>query len=143
MDIRLWLRLLTCTNLIEARIRRRLRDRYDITLPRFDVMAQLHREPEGLQMSELSRRLMVSNGNVTGLIDRLVAEGLVTSRQHPADKRSQIVALSAAGRAQFEAMLPEHQSWVAEIMSGLSQDQITQIYDLLAIVKAGAGGNDA
>ncbi len=136
MDIRLWLRLLTCTNMIESRIRRNLRDRYGITLPRFDVMAQLHRAPEGLQMTDLSRRLMVSNGNITGLIDRLTAEGLVEVRADPHDRRVQIVALSPTGRTAFEAMLPEHESWVSDILSGLTQDEIAQLFALLATLKA-------
>ena len=75
--LRVWLQLLTCTTLIERHVRERLRERFDITLPRFDMMAQLDREPRGLKMSELSRRLMVTGGNVTGLTDQLVAEGLV------------------------------------------------------------------
>jgi DNA-binding MarR family transcriptional regulator len=143
MNIRLWLRLLTCTNLIEATIRRRLRDRYEITLPRFDAMAQLYRAPEGLQMSDLSRRMMVSNGNVTGVIDRLIAEHQVAARPDPTDRRRQIVSLTTAGRAAFEAMLPEHEAWVDEIMGGLTAAQSAELYHLLAVLKASAGGTNA
>lgn len=143
MNIRLWLRLLTCTNLIEATIRRRLRDRYDITLPRFDAMAQLYRAPEGLQMSDLSRRMMVSNGNVTGVIDRLMEERHVAARPDPTDRRRQIVSLTAAGRAAFEAMLPDHEAWVDEIMGGLTAAQSADLYHLLAVLKASAGGSHA
>ena len=143
MDIRLWLRLLTCTNLIESTIRRRLRDQYDITLPRFDAMAQLYRAPEGLQMSDLSKRMMVSNGNVTGVIDRLIVEKQVDARPDPADRRRQIVSLTPAGRAAFEAMLPDHEAWVSEIMSGLTASQSADLYHLLAVLKASAGGTNA
>src|SRR5512134_3091261 len=95
--LRLWLRLLTCTLLIERRIKARLRDRFGMTLPRFDLMAQLERAPDGLKMSELSRRLMVTGGNVTGLTDQLVAEGLVDRHPVPGDRRAFAVRLTAGG----------------------------------------------
>ena len=91
LDVRIWLRLLTCTNMIEGRVRRNLREEFDFTLPRFDLLAQLDRAETGLTMGELSRRLMVSNGNVTGLIDRLVNEGLVARKPAPEDRRAHLV----------------------------------------------------
>ena len=93
--LRLWLRLLACTNLIEAPLRQRLREQFESSLPRFDLMAQLDRHPQGLKMRELSRRLMVTGGNITGLTDRLVAESLVERRDDPSDRRAYTVALTA------------------------------------------------
>ena len=95
--MRLWLRLLTCTTLIETEVRRRLRDEFDVTLPRFDLMAQLDRAPNGMTLGELSQRMMVSNGNVTGLVERLVEQGLVERTPAPNDRRAQIVSLTAEG----------------------------------------------
>ena len=86
--LRLWLRMLACTNLIEGEVRSRLRQQFDITLPRFDLMAQLERVPGGLKMGELSKRMMVTGGNVTGITDQLVAEGLVVREDNPADRRA-------------------------------------------------------
>ena len=93
-ELRLWLRLLTCTTLIEGEVRRRLRDEFDVTLPRFDLMAQLDKAPDGMTLGELSQRMMVSNGNVTGLVERLVAQGLLDRRASPNDRRAQIVSLT-------------------------------------------------
>ncbi len=138
LEIRLWLRLLTCTNLIEGRVRRGLRQDFDTTLPRFDLMAQLDRAPDGLSLSQLSRRLMVSNGNVTGLVERLVAEGLVESRPDPGDRRTQLVRLTAAGHTAFQAMTPVHERWIAELMAGLSRAEMAQLHELLAKLKRSA-----
>ena len=143
IEIRAWLRLLTCTNLIERRIRRNLRTSFDITLPRFDLLAQLHRAPAGLTMGALSRRLMVSNGNVTGLIERLVDEGLVERRATPADRRTQLVRLTAAGNQTLVDMLPAHHHWVAEMFAGLDRDEMTTLLDLLGRLKQSlADGGD-
>src|SRR6187455_3660294 len=92
-EIRLWLRLLTCTTLIEGEVRRRLRERFDVTLPRFDLMAQLDKAPDGMTLSDLSKRMMVSNGNLTGLVDRLVASGHIDRRVSQADRRAQVISL--------------------------------------------------
>ena len=129
--LRLWLRLLALTNMIEGRVRRRLRAAYGITLPRFDVMAVLYGAQEGLSMGELSRRLMVSNGNVTGIVERLEREGLVRRRQRPEDRRSHLVRLTDAGRAAFEAMAAEHENWIASMLSELSEEETEQLYHLL------------
>src|SRR5690348_6558396 len=102
--LRLWLRLFTCTHLIEKAIRGRLRRDFRTTLARFDLMAQLERYPNGLKMGELSRRLLVTGGNVTGLTDQLVAEGLVMRKSIPGDQRAFVVVLTAKGRRSFAAM---------------------------------------
>ena len=114
LSLRLWLRLFTCTTMIERRVRERLRERFDITLARFDLMAQLARTRHGLRMSELSRRLMVTGGNVTGLTDQLVAEGLVVRREDRSDRRAYTVSLTPKGRRQFDAMAAEHERWIVE-----------------------------
>ncbi|MCU0764243.1 MAG: MarR family transcriptional regulator, partial [Hydrogenophaga sp.] len=111
-ELRLWLRLLTCSQLIEKRVRTQLRERFDTTLPRFDLMAQLERHPEGLKMKELSHRLMVTGGNVTGITDQLVAEGLVERVGVEGDRRAFLVRLTPAGRKVFERMAIEHEDWI-------------------------------
>jgi DNA-binding MarR family transcriptional regulator len=135
-ELRLWLRLLTCTTLIEGEIRRRLRARFDVTLPRFDLMAQLDRAEEGMTLGELSRRMMVSNGNVTGLVERLVTEGLVTRRQVPNDRRTHRVRLTDKGRRQFRKMAQEHEDWIADLFAGLSGREIEGLLELLGKAKA-------
>lgn len=137
-ELRLWLRLLTCTTLIEGEIRRRLRDAYDITLPRFDLMAQLDKAPGGMTLGELSQRMMVSNGNVTGLAERLVQQGLLDRRPSPTDRRAQIVSLTAEGRRSFRAMARTHEDWIAEIFGALTAEDVEQLMRLLAKTKASA-----
>ena len=134
-ELRLWLRLLTCTTMIETEIRRRMRDRFDITLPRFDLMAQLEREPDGMTLGDLSRRMMVSNGNVTGLVDRLVAEGLLQRRQSDTDRRAHYVSLTEAGRRGFAAMAAEHEDWVADLFADLDPGEIDALMALLGATK--------
>ena len=135
--LRLWLRLLACTNRIEAPLRTRLREQFGGSLPRFDLMAQLDRQPSGMKMRELSRRLMVTGGNVTGLTDRLVAEGLVDKRSDSADGRDVTVQLTPEGRRQFRAMAKAHEAWVVELLSGLNPAQQAQLFDLLGRLKLG------
>jgi DNA-binding MarR family transcriptional regulator len=103
-ELRLWLRLLTCTTLIESEVRRRLRENFDVTLPRFDLLAQLDRAPNGITLGELSQRMMVTNGNITGLVDRLEDQSLVKRRPSPKDRRVQYVELTANGRKFFRTM---------------------------------------
>jgi DNA-binding MarR family transcriptional regulator len=138
-ELRLWLRLLTCTNLIEGEIRRRLRDSFDVTLPRFDLMAQLDKTPSGMTLGELSSRMMVSNGNVTGLVERLVADGMLTRRAAPNDRRAQIVSLTAEGRRVFRAMARTHEDWIAQIFAGLSATETETLMRMLAKTKTSAG----
>lgn len=134
-SLRTWLRLLACTNLVEREVRGRLRDRFDTTLPRFDVLAQLdaaarESKPE-LTMSDLSRRLMVTNGNLTSLVERLVREGLVKRETLATDRRTQIVRLTASGKRSLDAMTPEHQRWIDSLFADLTPSERTRLYDLL------------
>ena len=134
-SLRLWLRLLTCTLLIERRVRERLRERFATTLPRFDLMAQLERAPDGLRMGELSRRMMVTGGNVTGITDQLVAEGLVERRAIPGDRRAQAVRLTAKGRRTFDAMAAEHERWIVDLLGGLHASDRDRLHALLGRLK--------
>lgn len=133
--LRLWLRLLTCTQLVEKQVRSRLREQFDTTLPRFDLMSQLERAPDGLKMNELSRRMMVTGGNVTGITDQLVAEGLVERIDVAGDRRAYLVRLTARGRRQFNQMARAHEAWIVEAFAGLSSQEITQLHRLLGQVK--------
>jgi len=133
--LRLWLRMLTCTQLIEKQLRTRLRERFDTTLPRFDLMAQLERTPDGLKMNELSRRMMVTGGNVTGITDQLVSEGLVERIDVAGDRRAYRVRLTAKGRRAFNDMALQHENWVVEAFANLSERDITTLHRLLGKVK--------
>ena len=137
-ELRLWLRLLTCTTLIEGKIRSRLRGAFDMTLPRFDAMAQLDKAPNGMTLGELSQRMMVSNGNVTGLVERLAAQGLLERRASPNDRRAQLVSLTGEGRRTFRTMARTHENWIAEIFADLSPTDIEALMRLLAKAKASA-----
>jgi DNA-binding MarR family transcriptional regulator len=121
--LRLWLRLLSCTVRIENKIRLRLRREFNTTLPRFDLMAQLERSADGLRMSELSQRLMVSGGNVTGITDQLEREGLVARTACPGDRRAFTVKLTNTGLKRFREMAAQHELWIAELLGGLSRDE--------------------
>ena len=134
-SLRLWMRLFTCTLLIERHVRANLRDDFAISLPRFDLMAQLERNPRGLRMRELSERLMVTGGNVTGITDQLVAEGLVERRPIPEDRRAFAVRLTAKGKRAFDAMATAHERWVIEMLAGLSHAERDRLYALLGRVK--------
>jgi DNA-binding MarR family transcriptional regulator len=125
--LRLWIRLLRATRAIEAELRERLRTQFAMTLPQFDVMAALYREERGMSMTELSRRLMVSNGNVTGIIDRLVADAYVL-RQAPAeDRRSFIVRLTPKGTARFATVAEAHEQWVDQLLSDFDADEMEML----------------
>ncbi len=133
--LRVWLRLLATTNLIETRVRTRLLERFGMTLPRFDLLAQLERAPAGLRMSELSARMMVTGGNVTGITDALEREGLVVREPDPQDRRAWLVRLTNAGRRSFRAMAEEHERWIVDMFAGLPNRDIAQLNDLLGRVK--------
>ena len=137
-ELRLWLRLFTCKEVIETEVRRRLRDAFDVTLPRFDLMAQLYRAPKAMTLGELSQRMMVSNGNVTGLVDRMVEQGLVSRRPSPKDRRAQLVSLTAQGRRFFATMARANGDWIGEMFTNLSADDIETLMRLLAKTKASA-----
>ncbi|MDQ6829713.1 MAG: MarR family transcriptional regulator [Gemmatimonadota bacterium] len=133
--LRLWLRLLSATNLIEGRVRSRLRRDFATTLPRFDVLAQLDQTERGMTMSELSRRLMVSNGNVTGLTERLVRERLVSRTPSPTDRRTQLVRITPAGRRALRTMTPGHRAWIDDMFAGLSATDRAHLATLVAKLK--------
>jgi DNA-binding MarR family transcriptional regulator len=136
-ELKLWLRLLTCTSLVERSIRRDLRQTFDCTLPRFDVLAQLARAPQGLKMNELSRRLMVTGGNITGLADQLQTEGLIVREKVEGDRRATRLRLSKAGEARFADMARVHEDWVKDLFSPLSPSQQQQLMQLLNTLKTG------
>jgi DNA-binding MarR family transcriptional regulator len=136
-SIRLWLRLLTCSSLIETRLRSALREQFDTTLPRFDFMAQLERVPDGLTMGELSQRMMVSGGNVSGIASQLVKEGLVDRTAVPSNRRTFIVKLTPRGRRTFRKMAETHEEWVIGMLGHLDTDEVEQLMRLLTRVKAG------
>lgn len=134
-SLKLWLRMLSCTVRIESEIRSRLRTTFDITLPRFDLMAQLERYPDGLRMGELSKRMMVTGGNITGITDQLEQEQLVVRVPDPKDRRAYSVKLTAAGRSAFADMAAVHEGWVAELLKDISADDKTRLIDLLSQMK--------
>lgn len=129
--VKMWLRLLSCSTQIEQEIRSRLRVRFATTLPRFDYLAQLQRHPEGLRMNALSRYLMVSGGNVTGLTDQLVAEGWVERIADTQDRRSLIVRLTALGCRRFLEMAAEHEAWLVELFAGFDPGDKHALYESL------------
>lgn len=137
-ELRLWLRLLTCTTLIEGEVRRRLRERFGVTMPRFDLMAQLDKVPGGMTLSDVSRRMMVSNGNVTGLVERLVTSGHIDRRTSETDRRVQVIRLTKLGRADFRRMAAEHKTWIADIFADLGDKDVRELMRLLARAKASA-----
>src|ERR1700742_2599108 len=134
-ELRLWLRLLTCTTLIEGAVRSRLRERFDVTLPRFDLMAQLDRAPDGMTLSDVSKRMMVSNGNVTGLVERLVESGHLDRRTSETHRRVQVIRLTKSGRAEFRKMAAEHQTWISDMFGDLSPKDVRELMRLLARTK--------
>ncbi len=133
--LKLWLRWLSCTTRIEDAIRKRLAAEFGTTLPRFDLMAQLERQPEGLTMRELSQRLMVTGGNVTGITDQLESEGLVVRAPHPTDRRAFSVQLTPAGRKLFRRMAATHERWVVELFAGWTPEQKAAMHAQLAVLK--------
>jgi DNA-binding MarR family transcriptional regulator len=133
--LRLWLRLLSCTVRIENHVRSGLRRDFSTTLPRFDLMAQLDRNPDGLRMSELSKRLMVSGGNVTGITDQLEREGLVARTFERGDRRAITVKLTPTGHKRFRVMAAQHEQWIVELLSGLSQENKQGMLAILSKLK--------
>jgi len=142
LSVRLWLRMLSCTNRIENVVRQKLQASFDTTLPRFDLMAQLERAPQGLKMSELSQRMMVTGGNVTGITDGLEKEGLVIREVDPTDRRVFRVKLTAEGQKQFRRMAGEHEQWIIGLFEGMSVKQKNQLTDLLGDLKQAIGKHD-
>lgn len=141
--LRLWLRILKTSRLIENEVRERLRQEFDSTLPRFDVMAALHRVEAGLRMSDLSSVLRVSNGNVTGIVDRLVADGLIVRVPVDNDRRATIVRLTNSGRELFERMAAKHESWVDAILGGLTTAEANRLMATLETAVRPLEGNES
>lgn len=135
-SLRLWLRLLTCATLIETEIRRRLREEFGTTLPRFDLLAALDRNGEGLTLGDVSRRMMVSNGNVTGLATRLEAEGLIERRLDAEDRRAFRLRLTAKGAREFARQSRAHEGWIAELLGELSATERAELHRLLGRAKS-------
>ena len=133
--LRLWLRMLASTTQIEGEIRRRLRARFGISLARFDYMAQLYRHRDGLKMRVLSRYLMVTGGNVTGLTDELEREGVVLRTASPEDRRAWIVSLTPKGVSAFEAMASEHEQWILEMFSGRDMKTVRLMHSQLGALR--------
>ncbi len=138
--LRIWLRLLTCTQLIERRVRSGLREEFSTTLPRFDLMAQLERHRGGLRMNELSRMLMVTGGNITAIVDQLEKEGLVERLDEPADRRAFRIRLTRTGEKSFAEWARAHEQWVVELLGGLSSREQEELLKLLAKLKSHAVG---
>jgi DNA-binding MarR family transcriptional regulator len=135
-ELKLWLRMLTCCNLIEAEVRRRLAAGFSVTLPRFDLLAQLDKVPDGMTLGETSRRMMVSNANVTSLVERLVADGFIARRTDPRDRRASYISLTPEGRTAFAAMARAHEQWIAELFQGLDDRDLDALMRLLGKAKA-------
>ncbi|WP_158818235.1 MarR family winged helix-turn-helix transcriptional regulator [Methylocapsa sp. S129] len=138
LQLRLWLRMLSITKMISQEIRRRLRIEFQATLPQFDILAQLYRERDGLRLGELSRRTMVTNGNITGLADRLEADGLIVREILDGDRRVTVAKLTKQGRETFAEMASAHEGWLRELMSDVDQDTLALVLSQLATVKNSA-----
>jgi DNA-binding MarR family transcriptional regulator len=134
--LKLWLRLLACTTQIEAEIRSRLRQEFGVTLARFDYLAQLFRHPDGLKMRDLSRQLMVTGGNVTGLTDELEREGMVRRESSPTDRRSWIISLTPEGRESFARMAQAHEQWLKDMFAGLPPESIRLLHEQVGQLRA-------
>lgn len=131
LSLRLWLRLLSCSMIIEKRIRARLDEEFETTLPRFDVLAALERHPEGLTMGQLSGYIMVSNGNVTAVVNRLLKDGWIVRTTDKSDRRVATVRLTRKGQQAFLKMASVHEQWVDHMFQGLSDQRIEELMDAL------------
>lgn len=134
-DLRLWLRILTCSTLIDTEVRRRLREEFDTTLPRFDLLAQLERAPQGMLLSEISRRMMVSAGNLTALVERMVESGHIKRTVSPIDRRAQIITMTPAGRGIFKKMATRHGEWISELFADINDTDRTVLLARLGKLK--------
>lgn len=134
-SLRLWLRLLSCTIRIENEVRSRLREDFETTLPRFDLMAQLEKNPDGLRMNDISKRLMVSKGNITGITDQLEKEGLVMRTADRYDRRVITVRLTELGLINFRQIAAEHEEWILRMFEGLNREEKQTMFALLKKLK--------
>lgn len=135
-ELRLWLRMLSTTKLVSQEVRRRLRAEFGATLPQFDLMAQLYRERDGLRLGELSKRTMVTNGNVTGLVERLEADGMVLRETPDGDRRVTVAKLTPKGETLFSAMASAHEGWLRDMMADVDPAIIAELWDDIGLVKA-------
>ena len=133
--LRLWLRLLSSTHLIEQEIRSKLRTEFDSTLPRFDLMSQLQRQPKGLRMGELGKRMLVTGGNITAIVDQLESEGLVARQTCEDDRRAYAIVLTTKGGRSFEHMASAHEAWIEAYFAGLASPQQIELHELLGQLK--------
>lgn len=141
VELRMWVRLLACAKIGEKLLRRRFEDEYDTTLPRFDVLAVLYREPQGLKMSALSRTLLVSNGNVTVVVRQLQESGLVRSQANPADGRSAIVSLTPSGKKRFLELAEAHHRWISELLSEVPESDKDDLVRMLGNLRTNMSGS--
>ncbi|AHD00294.1 MarR family winged helix-turn-helix transcriptional regulator [Leisingera methylohalidivorans] len=132
--LRLWLKVLKATKAVESEVRENLRREFATTLPRFDVMAALVQHEKGLKMSELSGVLKVSNGNVTGIVERLVEDGHVLREKVEGDRRANLVRLTEAGKTEFSRQAEAHEGWIAAAFAGLNPDEVQGIAESLEAV---------
>src|SRR5262245_56236270 len=141
--LKLWIRLLRASRLIENDVRERFKTQFDVTLPRFDVMAALYRQPEGMLMSEISRFLMVSNGNVTGIVDRLVQERLVVRSQRNGDRRTSFISLTDKGLKKFKEMASAHEGWINELLVDVAAKDANELSEKLKAFRSNWEGGPA
>jgi DNA-binding MarR family transcriptional regulator len=134
--LRLWIRLLRATRQVEGETQERFKTQFNVTLPRFDVMAALYRKPDGMLMSEISRFLLVSNGNVTGIVDRLASDGFVVRSQRDGDRRTSFVRLTAKGRAAFADMSAAHEGWIDKLLGGVTVREAEQLSTKLRLFRS-------
>jgi DNA-binding MarR family transcriptional regulator len=142
LSLRLWLRLLSCSTIIEKRIRARLDEEFGTTLPRFDVLSALQRHPEGLTMGQLSDYIMVSNGNVTAVVNRLLDDGLILRTTVKSDRRVATVRLTRKGKAAFLRMASVHEQWIDHMFQDLTDERIEELMSALSEMRASIEAND-
>jgi DNA-binding MarR family transcriptional regulator len=140
LALKVWLRLLACSTQIENEIRKRLRSRFGMTLARFDYLAQLYRHPAGLRMNVLSRYLMVTGGNVTGLTDELAKDGLVVREDDPSDRRSFRITLTDLGRSTFERIAAAHEGWLVELFASFGEAGQEALFEHLGRLRVELAG---
>ena len=140
-SLRTWLRLLSCETVIEQHLRTLLRQNFSITLPQFDVLSELERAGDPLTMSQLSKELMVSNGNVTGVIDRLEKTGFAKRVRAEHDRRVQYIELTTKGRKEFNKMASQHEKWLADLLSDLTLAEMGKLQDLLLKTRQSVSAN--
>ncbi|WP_417248670.1 MarR family winged helix-turn-helix transcriptional regulator [Celeribacter sp.] len=133
--LRLWLQMLKATRHVESTLREKLREGYGTTLPRFDVLEALRVHPDGMKMSELSQNLVVSNGNVTGVVDRLVADGLAKRQTLESDRRASLVRITEKGRAEIEMMTQEHLGWIDGLLDQVSESDAARAISIMLDIR--------